>query len=46
VYRLYNGRADANHRYTTGARVRSDMVAAGWISEGYGMAGVAMCSPL
>lgn len=44
VYRLYNNRPDANHRYTTDARVRSNMIAAGWIPEGYGRIGVVMCS--
>ena len=45
VYRLWNGRVDSNHRYTTDLAVRSTMVAAGYISEGYGPQGVAMCAP-
>ncbi len=45
VYRLYNGRPDANHRYTTDAQIRASMVAAGWIAEGYGPIGVVMCTP-
>ena len=45
VYRLYNNRADANHRYTTSRAVRDEMVARGWVSEGSGAAGVAMCTP-
>jgi hypothetical protein len=34
VYRLYNNRPDANHRYTTTPRIRDEMIAAGWILEG------------
>ena len=45
VYRLYNNRADANHRYTTDLNLRSQMMALGWIPEGYGTIGVVMCSP-
>ncbi len=45
LYRLFNGRRDANHRYTTSAGVRAAMVADGWIPEGYGAEGVALCLP-
>jgi hypothetical protein len=45
VYRLWNGRSSTNHRYTTSAATRSAMLAAGWIAEGYGPLGVAMCAP-
>ena len=47
VYRLYNnGQGGApNHRYTTSLDVRSQMLAQGWISEGFGADGVTMCSP-
>jgi uncharacterized delta-60 repeat protein len=44
VYRLWDGRADTNHRYTTDAGVRNAMVASGWIAEGYGPDAVAMCA--
>ncbi len=44
VYRLFNGRHDANHRYTTSLAVRATMVGAGWIPEGYGPDAVAMCA--
>lgn len=44
VYRLFNGRHDANHRYTTNLAVRATMQAAGWIPEGYGPDAVAMCA--
>ena len=45
VYRLYNNRADTNHRYTTSLDIRSQMLAKGYVSEGYGPTGVAMCAP-
>jgi len=43
VYRLWDGRADTNHRYTTSLDTRDDMISRGWIAEGYGPLGVAMC---
>jgi len=43
LFRLYNARADANHRYTTSLAVRDEMIAKGWIPEGYGVLGVGMC---
>src|SRR5207302_2390378 len=42
LYRLYNNRADTNHRYTASRAVQAQMVAAGWIAEGYGPPAVAM----
>jgi len=45
VYRVFNGRSDANHRYTTFFSVRVEMIGKGWIAEGYGPDGVAMCVP-
>ncbi|HEX6944789.1 MAG TPA: hypothetical protein VF196_01245 [Casimicrobiaceae bacterium] len=47
VYRLYNnGQTGApNHRYTTDPGVRADMMARGWIPEGYGPEGVGFCAP-
>ncbi len=45
VYRLWNNRADSNHRYTTDKGVRADMLARGYVAEGYGPEGVAMCAP-
>lgn len=46
LYRLYNdGKGDApNHRYTTLATTRSQMIAQGWIPEGSGI-GVIGCVP-
>jgi outer membrane protein assembly factor BamB len=45
VYRLWDDRADTNHRYTTSRTIRDQMVAAGWIPEGYGPDAVIMCAP-
>ena len=45
VYRLFNNRADANHRYTIDRDVRDRMVAQGWVAEGDGGDAVAMCVP-
>jgi hypothetical protein len=46
IYRLYNnGMGGApNHRFTTDANVRTQMINAGWIPEGAGI-GVGFCSP-
>ena len=44
VYRLWNGRADSNHRYTTSTAIKSLMLANGYIAEGYGPDQVAMCA--
>jgi hypothetical protein len=44
VYRLWNGRADSNHRYTTDRAVRDAMVARGYIAEGDGPDAIAFCS--
>lgn len=46
VYRLWNARADSNHRYTTDPDIKAQMVAQGYIAEGYGPNAVAMCSPV
>jgi len=45
VYRVWDNRADTNHRYTTSRAIRDQMVAAGWLAEGYGPDAVIMCSP-
>ena len=47
IYRLYNNGQGAapNHRYTTSEATRTQMMALGWIPEGYGELGVIMCSP-
>jgi Tol biopolymer transport system component len=45
VYRMWDARADTNHRYTTIPGVRAQMVAKGWVAEGYGPDRVIMCTP-
>jgi Repeat of unknown function (DUF5648) len=47
VYRLFDNRADPNHRYTTSTAVVDQMHAKGWIPEGYGPGPYypIMCSP-
>jgi hypothetical protein len=44
VYRLWNGRVDSNHRYTTSQAIRDQMLAMGYIAEGYGPNNVALCA--
>jgi hypothetical protein len=46
VYRLWNNRADSNHRYTTEVQTKAQMVARGYVAEGYGADAVSLCSPL
>ncbi len=43
VYRVWNNRADSNHRYMTDRTLRDAMVAAGGIAEGYGPDQVILC---
>lgn len=48
LYRLYDNRPDANHRYTVSTAIRDEMLGKGWILEGRynGVAGTfAMCVP-
>jgi len=44
VYRVFNQRIDANHRYMTSTVVRTQMEAQGWIREGYGSEATIMCA--
>ncbi|MGI8895044.1 MAG: matrixin family metalloprotease [Casimicrobiaceae bacterium] len=44
VYRVWNNRADTNHRYATDRTIRDAMVAKGGLAEGYGAIGVTMCA--
>ena len=44
VYRLWNQRVDSNHRYTTSTAIKAQMLAAGFLAEGYGPDGVVMCA--
>jgi hypothetical protein len=45
VYRLWNQRADSNHRYTTDPAIKAHMIALGYFAEGYGPNQVIMCAP-
>jgi hypothetical protein len=45
VFRLYNNRADANHRYTTDPQIKAQMIGQGYIAEGYGPSATIMCAP-
>jgi hypothetical protein len=45
VYRLFNPH-NGDHRFTTDAFLKAGLEAQGWVPEGYGDRGVAMCSPL
>lgn len=44
VYRVYNNRGDVNHRYVKSLDDRAAMLASGWIAEGFGTVGVALCA--
>ena len=44
IYRVFDNRADANHRYMTSSNVRSAMVSSGWVAEGDGPDLVVMCA--
>ena len=46
IYRAWNNRRDSNHRYMTDRTLRDQMVARGYIAEGYGPDIVIMCSPM
>lgn len=45
LYRLYNNRPDTDHRFTTDPAIKAQMVAKGYIPEGYGPDAVIMCAP-
>ena len=45
VYRIWNNRADTNHRYVTDLASRDYMVSRGYLAEGYGPDGVIFCAP-
>lgn len=45
VYRLWNNRADSNHRYTSDPAVKAAMLAKGYVAEGYGPDATIMCAP-
>ena len=44
VYRVWNNRADSNHRYTTSLATRASMIALGYVPEGYGPNAEIMCA--
>ena len=44
VYRFFNNRNDANHRYTVDLSVRRAMLNRAWVPEGNGPNSVAFCS--
>ena len=44
VYRLWNQRADSNHRYTTDPGIKAYMQSKDYVAEGYGPDAVAMCT--
>ena len=44
VYRFFNNRNDANHRYTVDLSVRRTMLNRAWVPEGSGPSAVAFCS--
>lgn len=46
VYRLWNQRADSNHRYTSDPSVKAAMLAQGYLAEGYGPDATIMCAPV
>lgn len=45
VYRLWNARADSNHRYTTDTATKALMQGHAYVAEGYGPDAVIMCAP-
>ncbi|MDQ2961625.1 MAG: hypothetical protein M3R31_00490 [Pseudomonadota bacterium] len=44
VYRLWNQRVDSNHRYTADRAIKAQMIANGYVAEGYGPDIVDMCA--
>jgi hypothetical protein len=44
VYRLWDQPGDSNHRYTASAAIKDQMLAAGYVLEGYGPDAVVMCA--
>ena len=43
LYRAWNEKAAGSHRYTTSLDAQMEMVLRGWVAEGYGPHGTAMC---
>ena len=45
VYRLWNQRADSNHRYSSDPAVKALMITKSYVPEGYGPNATIMCAP-
>jgi hypothetical protein len=45
IFRLFNNRKDANHRYTADTATRDGMVAIGFLAEGYVAMATSLCAP-
>ncbi|HZQ60942.1 MAG TPA: hypothetical protein VFC24_06300, partial [Casimicrobiaceae bacterium] len=45
VFRLWNQRADSNHRYTTDPGIKAQMITKAYVPEGYGPSATIMCAP-
>jgi len=43
IYRVWNGRADSNHRYVDSLDIRNAMMLRGYVAEGYGPDQVTLC---
>ena len=46
IYRAFNNRPDANHRYMNDRELRDEMARQGWVVEGDGFDRVVMCAPV
>ena len=44
IHRLWNGRADSSHRFVKTLALRAQMIARGFVPEGYGPNGVVFCA--
>lgn len=44
VFRLWNQRADSNHRYTADPGIKAAMQAKGYVAEGYGANAASLCT--
>jgi hypothetical protein len=44
VYSVWNQRGDSSRRYMTNAAIKEEMLAAGYVAQGYGPDGVVMCA--
>lgn len=44
IYRLWNNRTDSSHRFVKTLALRTQMIARGFVPEGYGPLGVVFCA--